>query len=136
MWRSFHPGEEVSDLVIVRLQQLRDGSAAGENRDRSARVVFEADLGINAQVTVDRRQQVLGSDRIVQRVFGPGVGLSDHLSHSQSTPGDQCTECVGPVVTAQPRPTLLVGERGAVVSLGVRPNSPQATTRIFLLRPR
>ena len=53
----------------------------------------------NAEMTVDRGEDVVGSGRSLCRVFALGIGCANHLTCSQTTAGEEHGIRLGPMVS-------------------------------------
>ena len=83
------------------LHQLANRFAVEEDRDWASGEIEELVAVVDAEVVVDRGEQVLRMERAFGRVFGFGVGGSDDLAHRKSTAGDQRGLSLRPVVSAE-----------------------------------
>lgn len=81
--------------------QLANRLAVGQHRDGAAGEVGELVAVVDAEVVVDRGEQVLRVERAFGGVFGFGVGGSDDLAHAESSAGDQSGLSLRPVVSAE-----------------------------------
>src|SRR5580700_8578764 len=81
--------------------KLLHDAAAREHGDRSAGKIWKRLPGLDPQMPINGRQQVLRRHRIVDGEFRFRVRLADDFAHSQPAPRDQGAKSLRPVVAAQ-----------------------------------
>ena len=115
---SVERGRRVAEQAMERL-------ATGQEM-RTIVLVVETALWVNAQEIENRRGQVVGPQRI-ERGMGTSRSLgAKHLAPRDAGPRQREAEDVPPVIPPA----------GRLLILGVRPNSPMATTSVSSRRPR
>lgn len=87
--------------MTARSHQLANRFTVGQHRDRAAGEVGELVAVVDAEVVVDRGEQVLRVERAFGGVFGFGVGGSDDLAHAESSAGNQSGLSLRPVISAE-----------------------------------
>ena len=81
--------------------QLRDRITAVEQVLWAAAVVGDRHMaGVDPELTIERREDVLIVDRPILGDFAEAVGGSDHLTGRQTTAGEQTAGGLGPVIAA------------------------------------
>src|SRR5262245_41355368 len=100
MKRARRAGSEVRSSFGLDSDQLGDWLAFAEYGNRPAGWVCERVLEVDAEVSVDRRQDVLGRAGPLGGEFAARVGRTDHLPGPQPAAGKQDTLRVGPVIAA------------------------------------
>ena len=113
---------------LIGSDQLADRLAVGEDGDGAAGEVRRASRGIDAQVSIDRGEQVLRSEGAIGGVFTP-------LDSSLPRPVPSATRRRRSGAIVRPASGRGRSDRRIWINRGVRPNSPTATTRIFWSSP-
>src|SRR5262245_14594375 len=88
-------------------------------RNGPARVVEEADLGIDAEHAVERGMDVAGAERFVLGGFAEAVRAADEAATFHAAAAEEAEHRVSPVVAAR----CALAHRGPAVAAVVHPGS-------------
>src|SRR4051794_31210942 len=81
-------------------EEFSDRFALEEDRGGTTGKVVELVAAVDAQVAIDRGQQVLGSQGPLGGKLAPAIGRADDLSHPQAAARNERGLGIGPVVSA------------------------------------